>query len=72
MGRVLGHKSIDGTKTFRCSNCGIERKGETESVICSCGLTLQTKRDMGVRCVVNEKKTSECDSEIIAAQVNPL
>jgi len=72
MGRVLAHKSIDGTKTFRCSNCGLERNGETEIVICSCGLKLRTGRDMGFRCLVNDKKTPECESEIVATQVNPL
>lgn len=72
-GRVLA-TATSGTPlvTYRCSYCGTERQGETESVICSCGLKLRTGSDMGIRCAVNDNKTPDCIGEVIAMQVNPL
>jgi len=72
MGRVLAQESMDGTKTFRCADCGVERTGEDETVICTCGLKLKTKIDAGFRCITNEMKTPDCMGEIIALQVNPI
>jgi len=69
LGRVLSHEADDGRQVFRCSNCGVERKGEDASVICTCGLKLKTKIDAKIRCVPNDRKTAECVSEIVAMQV---
>lgn len=71
-GRVLSSTTPGGGRTFRCSNCGVEREGNDETVICTCGLRLKTKADAGIRCLPNEVKTAECMSEIVAAQINPL
>lgn len=71
LGRVLAHTTLDGRQVFRCSNCGVMREGTDETVICTCGLKLKTKIDAGIRCTPNERKTPECVSEIVAAQVQP-
>lgn len=71
-GRILFRTTPGGQRVYRCSNCGVEREGDDEQVICTCGLKLKTKVDAGIRCVPNDRKTTECLNEIIAAQVNPL
>lgn len=72
LGRVLKRETVGGGQVFRCSNCGVEREGADETVICTCGLKLKTKIDAGIRCTPNERKTPECVSEIVAQQVQPL
>lgn len=71
LGRVLARVTFDGRTIFRCSNCGVEREGADETVICTCGLKLKTKIDAGIRCTPNDQKSPECVSEIIATQVQP-
>lgn len=71
LGRVLSSKTPSGRMIFRCSNCGVEREGADATVICTCGMKLKTKTDAGIRCTVNDRKTPECVSEIIATQVQP-
>jgi len=61
-GRVLARQ--DGA--FRCACCGEEGAGETEAVICCCGLKLEGTKDMGMRCQINEERTPEWLGEIIA------
>lgn len=51
---------------FRCACCGEEGAGETEAVICCCGLKLEGTKDMGIRCQVNEVRTPESNTEIVA------
>lgn len=70
-GRLLSRETFDRRRIYRCSNCGAEREGSDSRVICCCGLKLRTGRDMGVRCVVNESKSPEFPSEIVAMQVDP-
>ena len=61
-GRVLARQ--DGA--FRCACCGEEGAGETEAVICCCGLKLEGTKDMGMRCQINEERTPEWLGEIVA------
>lgn len=71
LGRVLHHESFDHRMLWRCSNCGIEREGPAETSLCMCGLTLRTKINAGIRCMVNPQKTPECPSEVVAREVRP-
>lgn len=68
-GRVLMRETFDRRRIFRCSNCGVEREGHDTRAICCCGLKLRTGIDAGVRCQVNEERSPEWPSEIIAEQV---
>lgn len=70
-GRVLMREGFDGQTVYRCSNCGVERDGVDERVICCCGLKLRTTVDAGIRCRVNENRSPEFPSEIVAVQVDP-
>jgi hypothetical protein len=54
------------TGVYRCSCCGLTASGENEAVISCCGLTLEGTKDMGVRCQVNESRSSESNTEIVA------
>lgn len=51
---------------FRCSCCGHEATGDAASVVCCCGLTLQGKHDMGIRCQLNTARSSMSNTEIVA------
>jgi hypothetical protein len=69
MGRVLARESVDGRRTYRCSNCGAEREGASEAAICCCGIRFgRGRRDAGIRCVPNPSPTPECPAEIVAVQ----
>lgn len=67
-GRVLMREAFDRKRTYRCANCGIESEGRTEAAICCCGIKLKTGIDAGIRCCVNEDKSPEFPSEIVASQ----
>lgn len=69
LGRVLRQDKDGGGHVFRCSNCGVQRDGADETVICTCGLKLKTKIDAGIRCTPNEQRSPDCVSEIVAAPV---
>lgn len=68
-GRILVRETFDRRKVYRCSNCGLEREGRTESAICCCGIKLKTGSDAGIRCQHNPEKSPEFPSEIVAAEV---
>lgn len=68
-GRVLVRETFDRRKIYRCSNCGIETEGKTESVVCCCGIKLKTGIDAGIRCQPNDAPTPEFPAQIVAAQV---
>jgi hypothetical protein len=68
-GRVLMRTTVDARRIYRCADCGVEREGHDERAICSCGIKLRTTVDAGIRCKVNEKRTPECPSEIVAEQL---
>lgn len=67
-GRVLqaSRPERGGAFKFRCACCGAQDTGEAASVICSCGLTLEGKKDMGVRCQHNEARSAVARDEIVA------
>ncbi len=65
-GRILSRDANDGARTYRCADCGLTAAGADTTVICSCGLKLRGKKDMGIRCVANEHKTAEFMVEICA------
>lgn len=69
-GRVL-HAIVDYKHFYRCSNCGAEREGKSEAVICMCGMKLGTKTDAGIRCVSNKDRRPELPNEIVAEQAQP-
>lgn len=70
MGRILARETFDGKRVYRCSNCGIEREGRRESTLCCCGIRFgKSQRDAGIRCLENPRRSPECMSEIVAAQV---
>lgn len=71
-GRILVRETFDHRKVYRCSNCGVEREGKDSRVICTCGLKLRNGVDAGVRCEVNNEKSPEWPSEIVASQVTPV
>lgn len=60
--RVLARPLGEGRESFRCSNCGVERAGESEVVVCACGLP-------DARCEVNGSPTPLEPAEIIAVAV---
>lgn len=64
-GRVLSRTAEDGTPVFRCSNCGAEGRGAAKAV-CACGMTLRSGKSAGLRCVINNNKTAELPSEVVA------
>ena len=69
-GRILRRKTDDGERlVYRCANCGTESEGRRETVLCCCGIKLKTGTDAGIRCVVNDNRSPECPSEIVAEQV---
>ncbi len=58
--RVLTrHGDTDETEVYRCANCGLEREGHDESVICACSLP-------GVRCEVNDDVSPLWPGEVVA------
>lgn len=60
----------DRDYVYRCTGCGIEGEGEHPRAICSCGMTTgRTGKNMGVRCVVNDKVTPEVPFQVVARQV---
>ncbi|MDO3527527.1 hypothetical protein ACNRBH_09150 [Ralstonia pseudosolanacearum] len=62
-GRVLARPgSTDESEVYRCSNCGVERAGESEAVICACSLP-------GVRCEVNDDVSPLWPGEIVAMEL---
>lgn len=71
-GRVARRKTFEGKTLYRCTNCGVEREGREPAVICSCGIKLKTKIDAGIRCVVNEQRSPESPSEIVARQATAV
>ena len=68
-GRLLMRETFDRRKVYRCSNCGLEREGKSETCLCACGLKLKTGVDMGVRCQRVESPTPEFPSEVTAVAV---
>ncbi|MDN3365894.1 hypothetical protein QQO24_01745 [Ralstonia pseudosolanacearum] len=38
LARILARPGEDEREVFRCSNCGAERAGDDESVLCACSL----------------------------------
>jgi hypothetical protein len=70
LGRVLMRETFDSKRVYRCSNCGIEREGKSESALCCCGIKFgRATRDAGIRCVPNANRTPECMSEVVAQEV---
>jgi hypothetical protein len=68
-GRVLMRETFDHRRIYRCAQCGIpERAGKNETVFCCCGIKLKGGKDAGVRCKVNEDRSSEFTSEVMAEQ----
>jgi len=67
--RILSRAMGDGSRQYRCANCSVAGEGRTPAVICSCGLKMRGGKDLGVRCVRNDKPTPEAPAEIIARQV---
>lgn len=70
-GRVLKHVAFDHRKTYKCSNCETEVIGSSANCLCCCGISLRTQRDAGIRCVINNERTPENPSIIVAEQVAP-
>lgn len=69
-GRLLVRETFDRRKVYRCTNCGLEREGKSETVLCACGLKLKTGVDMGVRCQRVDAPTPEFPSEVTAVAVD--
>ena len=70
LGRVLTRSTFDHKRIYRCSNCGCEREGRTETALCCCGIAFgKVRRDAGIRCVPNPLRTPECMSEVVAIQL---
>lgn len=69
-GRLLMRETFDRRKVYRCSNCGLEREGGSETAICCCGIKLKTGTDAGIRCQKNPEKSPEFPSEIVAAEAS--
>lgn len=67
-GRVLMRETFDRKRVYRCSNCGVEREGQSAATICACGIKLKTNVDAGIRCKAASTPTPEFPSEIVAAQ----
>lgn len=65
-GRVLVREAFDRRRTYRCSNCGVQADGQSEAVVCSCGIKLKTGIDAGIRCAPNVDRSPEWPSEITA------
>ena len=78
--RLVG-RNKDGRRHYRCTGCGAETpdgappvakhagpNGRWTPAICACHLKAGG-RDMGIRCVVNDRKGPESPSEIVARQV---
>jgi hypothetical protein len=55
---------------FMCSGCGASGDGDHPRAICSCGMTLRNGKNLGVRCVVNDKVSPEVPFQIVARQVD--
>lgn len=78
--RLVGH-IVDGRAHYRCTGCGRETphggpglamtpgpNGRRAPTICSCHLRFGG-RDAGLRCVVNDRRTPDNPTEIVARQV---
>lgn len=75
MGRILERAllAVPGMapgreRVYRCADCGAERDGYTPAVLCTCGLTLKGRSNVGLRCVPNEDRTPEFPAEYVAKQ----
>lgn len=69
--RLVAAPGVVGQTQYRCTGCGLEGHGSHPRVVCSCGLTLRPDKNMGVRCVKNDKITPEVPFEIVARQIEP-
>lgn len=68
-GRVLSRgEHPERQRLYRCADCGLEAHGASAHAICSCGMKLGGKTDLGIRCVPNTQKTEEFLVEICAQQ----
>lgn len=67
-GRVLSRNVDGGARIYRCAECGNSATGKTSQVICSCGMKLGGKKDMGIRCMRNENRRPEFMVEFCAQQ----
>jgi hypothetical protein len=67
LGRVVSRKGKGEARIFRCSNCGASGVGSVRS-ICACGSRIANK-DAGIRCVVNDRRTPDLMSEIVAKEI---
>lgn len=70
MSRVLQLATFDSRKVYRCSNCETELAGAGPQVLCCCGMKMRNGRDMGVRCVPNERRTPENPARVVAQQIS--
>jgi DNA-directed RNA polymerase subunit RPC12/RpoP len=75
MGRILERPLLAGEgiapgreRVYRCADCGLERDGFSPAVLCTCGLKLKGRHNLGLRCEANLERTPEFPAEIIARQ----
>jgi hypothetical protein len=68
---VLTRTTVDHRRIYRCADCGVEREGHDARAICACGIKLRGTVDAGIRCRLNDAKTPEVPTEIIAEQLMP-
>lgn len=68
-GRILKRATFGDISVHKCSNCGIEVINNDVRGLCCCGIKYRTGKDSGIRCQMNEQRTPEFPSEIIAAEV---
>lgn len=66
--RILVRETFDRRRIYRCSGCGAEAEGRSESAVCCCGIKLKTGVDAGIRCEVNQDRSPEWPAEVTAAQ----
>lgn len=69
-GRVLVRHSTGNLVVHKCSSCGTEVETEHVSGLCACGIRLRNKRDAGIRCMINDRRTPENPAQIIAQQID--
>lgn len=62
LGPILARPVEDERESYRCSNCGVEREGESEAIVCACLLP-------GVECQPNTHITPEWPGLYVAVKV---
>lgn len=76
-GRLVSAALANGSRAYRCTNCGTESEATEASAVCCCGIKIRKPGrgktinlvDAGVRCIPNPNRSAQFPAEIVASEV---